>query len=583
MDNTTKPATPAAAPVPATPNPEVDMTGMYVLANALKANGVEVIFGLVGIPVTEVAYICQKVGIRFISFRFEQQAGMAAATYGYLTKKPGVLLTVSSLGFMNGLTATINANVNCYPMIQISGSSDRVAVDLEQGTYEGLDQLAFAKPWVKAAYRVNRPQDIPLGVARAVRAAISGRPGGVYLDMTVPAMGGIIPKAEAAKLQFEPVDPASPVYPAPDAVKRAMELLASAKKPVFLLGKGAAYSQNDDKIKQLIEKTGIPFYPMSMAKGLMPDNHPLSALSCRSMIMEEADVVVLVGARLNWLLSRGHGKWNKDNKYIQLDIEPTEIDCNQPIAAPVVGDLGATLDMMLAELPNYKMSIDPKWVPALQAHTVEANKYIEAKLAPNPSPMTHWSALRAARAVLAKHPEVTLINEGANTLDDTRDAIDMMQPRHRIDCATWAIMGMGAGSAIGAAIATGGPVVTIQGDSAFGFSGMEVSTMTRFNLPITVCVFNNGGIYNNIGVNLSNDGDPAPTTLNLRARYDKMMEAFGGVGYYVTTPEEYATALETAIASGKPSLIDVQLAGDSGKESGHIGYLNPEPLIPITV
>lgn len=569
-------------PAPA-PSAELDVTGMHILAKSLKENGVEVIFGLVGIPVTEVAYICQLEGIRFIGFRFEQQAGMAAATYGYLTKKPGVLLTVSSLGFMNGLTATANATVNCYPMIQISGSSDRVSVDLEQGTYEGLDQLNIAKPVVKAAYRVNRAQDIPIGVARAVRAALSGRPGGVYLDMTVPALGGIVSKVDAAKLQFKPVDSAPVMYPSPESVKRAMELLASAKKPVFVLGKGAAYSQNDEKIKELVEKTGIPYYPMSMAKGLLPDNHPLSAISCRSMIMEEADVVVLVGARLNWLLSRGHGKWNKENKYIQLDIDPQEIDCNVPIAAPVIGDLGASLQMILEALPQYKLQMDPSWVPSLQAHTVEANKWIGQKLAPSPEPMTHWDALRAVKQVLEKHTEVTLINEGANTLDDCRDAVDMFVPRHRIDCATWAIMGMGAGSAIGAAIATGDPVVTVQGDSAFGFSGMEVSTMALYKLPITVCVFTNGGIYNHIGVNLGKDGDPAPTTLDLNARYEKMMEAFGGKGYYVTTPEEFAQALEASIESKVPTLINVQLAGDAGKESGHIGYLNPATLIPVTV
>lgn len=584
-NNTAAPAATAPKTVtpPMAPNPEVDMTGMVALAKALKANGVEVIFGIVGIPVTEVAYVCQKVGIRYIGFRFEQQAGMAAQTYGYLTKKPGVLLTVSSLGFLNGLTSTINATVNCYPMIQISGSSDRVAVDLDQGTYEGFDQLACARQYVKAAYRVNRPQDIALGVARAVRAAISGRPGGVYLDMTVPALGDVIARDEAAKLQFEPVDPSPKLYPAPEAVKRAMDLIASAKRPVFVLGKGAAYSQNDDLIKQLIEKTGIPFYPMSMAKGLMPDTHPLSALSCRSMIMEQADVVVLMGARLNWLLSRGGGKWNKDNKYVQLDVEPTEIDCNKPIAAPVIGDLGASLEMMLKALPDYKLQMDPQWIKDIQAHTVEANKYMQQKLAPSPEPMTHWDALRAAKNVLEKHPEVTLVNEGANTLDDCRDAIDMSVPRHRIDCATWAIMGMGAGSAIGAAVATGQPVVTIQGDSAFGFSGMEVSVMAEYKLPITVCVFNNGGIYNNIGVNMGNDGDPAPTTLILNARYDKIMEAFGGKGYYVTTPEEFEAALEASIASKEPTLINVQLAGDSGVESGHISYLNPMPLFPVKV
>lgn len=582
-DNKNTTGTAACSCTPPAPTAATDITGMHILANALKANGVEVVFGLVGIPVTEVAYILQLVGIRFIGFRFEQQAGMAAAAYAYVTKKPGVFLTVSSLGFLNGLTASANATVNCWPVIQISGSSDRTLVDLDQGTYEGLDQLATAKPLVKAAYRVNRPQDVPLGVARAVRAAISGRPGAVYLDMTVPALGGIISKEDADKLIFAPVDPESPVMPSEQSVKRAADLIARAKRPVFLLGKGAAYSQNDALIKELVEKTGIPYYPMSMAKGLLPDNHPLSAISCRSMIMEEADVVVLIGARLNWLLSRGHGKWNPDNKYVQLDIDPQEIDCNVPVAAPVVGDIGLSVNALLQALSGRKLSMDPQWVPSLQAHTVKANAWIEQKLAPTPSPMDHWCALRAVRNVLSRHPEVTLINEGANTLDDCRDAIDMMLPRHRIDCATWAIMGMGAGSAIGAAVGTGGPVVTVQGDSAFGFSGMEVSTMTNYKLPICVCVFNNGGIYNHIGVNLGKDGDPAPTTLDLQARYDMMMEAFGGKGYYVTTPDEFEKALEEAITSRQPTLINVQLAGDAGKESGHIGYLNPRALIDITV
>ena len=197
--------------------------------------------------------------------------------------------------------------------------------------------------------------------------------------------------------------------------------------------------------------------------------------------------------------------------------------------------------------------------------------------------MTHWSALSAAKKVIEANPDVILVNEGANTLDDTRDAIDMSLPRHRVDCATWAIMGMGMGSAIGAAVATGKQVVAIEGDSAFGFSGMDFSTICRFNLPVTVCIFNNGGIYNGSGVNLSNDGDPAPTTLDVKARYDKLAEAFGAQNYYVTTPAEFATALTEAIASKKTCLIDVQLAADSGKESGHIGYLNPSPLIDIEV
>lgn len=581
-----KPGQPLPASVTGGPTFPDQVSGMRVLAMSLHKIGVDKMYGLVGIPVTEVAYIAQEEGIKFVGFRHEQQAGMAAATHGFLTKTPGVLLTVSSLGFLNGLTSTINATVNCYPMIQISGSSDRDTVDMQQGAYEELDQFAVARPLVKAAYRVNKPEDIPTAVVRAYRAAISGRPGGVYLDMTVASLGGVIDADKANALidaMIPPVDPVAEVAPNADSVKRAADLIAGARKPVFLLGKGAAYAQVDDKIRNLIESTGIPYYPMSMAKGLLPDNHPLSALSARSTIMKEADVVVLVGARLNWLLSRGHGKWNPDGKFVQLDIDPVEIDCNRHIAAPVVGDLGLSLDALSAALAGCKLSADPQWVKEIQAITVAKNASFAKRLEPQTVPMTHWSALSAAKKVIEANPDVILVNEGANTLDDTRDAIDMSLPRHRIDCATWAIMGMGMGSAIGAAVATGKQVVAIEGDSAFGFSGMDFSTICRFNLPVTVCIFNNGGIYNGIGVNLSNDGDPAPTTLDVKARYDKLAEAFGAQNYYVTTPAEFATALTEAIASKKPCLIDVQLAADSGKESGHIGYLNPSPLIDIEV
>ncbi len=575
---------------PTTPTPDSkaphypdQVTGMYILARALKNLGIDTMYGLVGIPITEFAYLAQMEGIRFVGFRHEQQAGMAAATHGFLTKKPGVLLTVSSLGFMNGLTATTNATVNCYPMIQISGSSVREPIDLDQGTYEGLDQLNVAKGLVKAAYRVNKPEDIPTAVARAYRAAISGRPGGVYLDVTTPCLGAIMDRADAEKLFFQPVDVCPAMVPSPESVDRAVEMLASAKKPCILLGKGAAYAQVDDKIKTLIESTGVPFYPMSMAKGLMPDNHPQSAISCRSTIMEKADVVMLIGARLNWLLSRGHGKWNPEGKFIQLEIDPKEIDCNRPIAAPVVGDIESSLDAILAKLQGKKMAMDPDWVPSLQAESKAKNEKFLQRLVPQTVPMTHWSALSAVKKVLEAHPDTILVNEGANTLDDTRDAIDMFLPRHRIDCATWAIMGMGMGSTVGAAIATGKSVVAVEGDSAFGFSGMDFSTICRFNLPCTVVIFNNGGIYNGIGVNPSNNGDPAPTTLDVKARYDKLGDAFGAQTYYVTTPDELLKALTEAIASKKPSLIDVQLAADSGKESGHIGYLNPATLIPFTV
>lgn len=561
------------------------VTGMYILAESLRRLGLMDVYGLVGIPVTEVAFAMQKVGMNYYGFRFEQQAGMAAATHGFLTKQPGVLLTVSSLGFLNGLTATVNATVNCYPMIQISGASDPDMVDMDMGTYEQLDQLNTARPFVKAAFRCNHAKDIPQACARAYRAAVSGRPGGVYIDMATPALAEIMDAAEVEKLYYTPVDVYSPVAPNPDAITRAAQIIAAAKKPAILLGKGAAQAQADDLVKELSETYKLPYLAMSMAKGLLPDNGPLSALSCRSTIMEQADVVIVIGARINWMLSFGRGKWNPEVKFVQLDVEPKEIDRNVPVAAPVVGDMNLALKALLAELPKYKMSIDPAWVPALQAEAKEKNAKFMARLqaAASASPMNHWTALNAIKPIMEANPDVILINEGANTLDDTRDTIDMVLPRHRVDCASWSIMGMGIGSTIGAAVATGKSVVAIEGDSAFGFSGMDFATICRYKLPCTVVIFNNGGIYNGIGVDPSGKNAPAPTTLDINARYDKLGDAFGATTYYVTTPDELSKALTEAIASKQPCLIDVQLAADSGKESGHIGYLNPAPLIEYTV
>lgn len=580
MENTTCNCNPKPAPK----FPE-QVTGMYILAESLRRLGLMDVFGLVGIPVTEAAYAMQKVGMNFYGFRFEQQAGMAAATYGYLTRRPGVLLTVSSLGFMNGLTATANATVNCYPMIQISGATDPTMVDMKMGTYEELDQLNTARPLVKAAFRCSYAKDIPSAVARAYRAAVSGRPGGVYIDMTTPALAEIMDAADAEKLFYTPVDIYSTVAPNADAVKRAVELLTSAKKPAILLGKGAAYAGLEDLVKELVETYKIPYYPMSMAKGLLPDNGPLSAISCRSTIMEEADVVVVIGARLNWMLSFGRGKWNPEGKFIQLDACAEEIDRNVPIAAPVVGDMRTSLQMILDGMKGKTIAADPTWVSGLQAETAAKNAKFAKRLADASTvmPMNHWTALSVIKPILEANPDIVLINEGANTLDDTRDSIDMSLPRHRVDCATWAIMGMGMGSCVGAAVATGKSVVAIEGDSAFGFSGMDFATICRFNLPVTVVVFNNGGIYNGVGVNPGGGDAPAPTTLDINAQYNLIGECFGAAGYRVDNLADLKKALTEAIASKKPALIDVQLAADSGKESGHIGYLNPAPLIDYTV
>jgi oxalyl-CoA decarboxylase len=554
--------------------------GFHLVVDAMKLNGLDTVYGVAGIPITDLARLAQANGIRYIGFRHEQSAGNAAAISGYLTKKPGICLTVSAPGFLNGMVALANATTNGFPMIQISGSSDRTTVDLQQGEYEELDQMNAAKPYAKAAYRVDRAEEIGIGLARAIRAAVSGRPGGVYLDLPGDVLAATLDAETAARSLVRVVDAAPRQLPAPESVQRALEALAQAERPLIILGKGAAYAQADADIRAFIEETGIPFLPMSMAKGLLPDDHPQSAEAARSFVLSQADVVMLIGARLNWLL--GHGRspqWSAAAQFVQLDIAPTEIDSNRAIAAPVVGDIGSSVSALRATLKPGQIRARAAWLNELAQHKQQNIERLATRLAANPKPMDFYSALGAIKGVLADKPEVYVVNEGANTLDTARNVIDMRLPRKRLDSGTWGVMGVGMGYAIGAAVVSGKPVVAIEGDSAFGFSGMELETICRYHLPIVTVVFNNGGIYRGDDVNRSGGADPAPTVLMKDARYEKLIEAFGGDGYYAIDPQGLAKALTDALASGKPALINCAIDPTAGTESGHIGNLNPQSSI----
>ena len=571
-----------AQPEPLAAAAQID--GFHLVIDALKLNGLNTIYGLPGIPITDLTRKAQAAGIRVISFRHEQNAGNAAAIAGFITAKPGVCLTVSAPGFLNGLTALANATTNCFPMILISGSSEREIVDLQQGDYEEMDQLAIAKPLCKAAFRVLNAEDIGVGVARAIRSAVSGRPGGVYLDLPAKLFAQSMDAAAGRQSLIKVVDPAPRQIPAPDAVARALDLLKHAKRPLILLGKGAAYAQADADIRALIEKTGIPYLPMSMAKGLLPDTHEQSAAAARSYVLPAADVVVLIGARLNWLLSQGKGKtWGgKDHKawgaqkFIQIDISPTEADSNVRIEAPLVGDIGSCVSALLAGVNAGWSKPSAEWLGAIAERKNKNLVKMAETLTKNPSPMNFHSALNVVRDIIKANPDAMLVNEGANALDFTRSIVDMYQPRKRLDVGTWGIMGIGMGFAVAAAVETNFPVIAIEGDSAFGFSGMEVETICRYNLPVCIVIMNNNGVYGGKDVNPTGGADAAPTVFVKGARYDKLMEAFGGVGVHATTPVELRSAMEAAIKSRKPTLINAVIDETAGTESGRITSLNPQ-------
>jgi len=554
--------------------------GFNLIIDALKLNGVKTLYAVPGIPITDFLRMSQAEGLRVLSFRHEQSAGYAASIAGYLTKQPGICVTVSAPGFLNGLTALAHATTNCFPMILISGSSEREVVDLQQGDYEEMDQLAIAKTMCKAAYRVLHAEDIGIGIARAIRAAVSGRPGGVYLDLPAKLFGQVIDAEKGKKSLVKVIDAAPAQIPSPDSIKRALDVLKSAKKPLIILGKGASYAQADDAIRTLVETSGVPFLPMSMGKGLLPDTHPQCAGAARSTVLAQSDVVMLIGARLNWLLSHGKGKaWGTEpKKFIQIDIEPKEMDSNVEIVAPVVGDIGSCVSALNAAMSGGWQAAPADWMKTVTSKRDENVAKMAPRLRNNNSPMDYHGALGVLKDVIKERPDAILVNEGANTLDLARGIIDVYQPRKRIDVGTWGIMGIGMGYAVAAAVETGKPVLCVEGDSAFGFSGMEVETICRYKLPVCIVIFNNDGIYRGTDVNKAGD-DPATTVFVKGARYDKMMEAFGGVGVNATSPDELRQAVKAAMDSGKPTLINAVLDPAAGSESGRIGNLNPQSAL----
>jgi len=563
--------------------PQEMTDGFSLVIEALKLNGIDTVFGLPGIPITDLTRKLQAAGLRVISFRHEQNAGYAASIAGFMTQKPGICLTVSAPGFLNGLTALAHATTNCFPMILISGSSEREIVDLQQGDYEEMDQLAIAKPLCKAAFRVLHAEDIGVGIARAIRAAVSGRPGGVYLDLPAKLFPQSIEAAIGRNSLIKVVDAAPKQIPAADAVKRALDLLRGAKKPLIILGKGAAYAQADADIKALVERTGIPYIAMSMAKGLLPDTHEQYAGAARSFVLPGADVVMLIGARLNWLLSHGKGKtwggatskaWG-GQKYIQVDISPIEADSNVRTDAPVVGDIGSCVAALNAGLGNNWPKPPAEWLDAINDKKTKNVAKMAETLAQNPSPMSFQSALNVVRDIVKANPDAYLVNEGANALDFTRSIVDMYKPRKRLDVGTWGIMGVGMGYSVAAAVIGKQQVIAVEGDSAFGFSGMEVETICRYNLPVCVVIMNNNGVYRGDEKNPTGGPDPSPLVFVKDARYEKMMEAFGGVGKHVTTPQELRAAMEEAIRTRRPTLVNAVINEGGGTESGRITSLNP--------
>jgi 2-hydroxyacyl-CoA lyase 1 len=542
-----------------------EIKGADLLAKSLKEQGVEYMFGVVGFPVGPIAEAAQKVGLPYIGMRNEQAASYAAGAVGYLTGRPGSCIVVTGPGVIHGLSGLANAQQNCWPMILIGGASETYRNGM--GAFQEERQVLAATPVSKWAHAIEHVNRIPFYVEMAVRQSIYGRPGATYLDFPDDMITGSCDTGQVAQVARCPDPPRTMAMPSD--IERALDVLQSAQRPLALIGQGMATSQAEDEVRAFIEKTQIPFVRTPKAKGVLPDDHPLSAGAARSLALLEADVVFLMGARFNWILHFGlPPRYNKDVRVVQLDIEPEAMHQNKPAEVALVGDgkaIVAQLNQALAGRQWFHPEGSP-WRQAIAKKSAENAAMIAPQVDDDSAPGGYYRLFRDIREWLPKN--VVLCSEGATTMDIGGTQMPLENPRSYLNAGSYGTMGVGLGLVVASCVVhPDRPVVHVSGDSAIGFSGMEMETLCRYNMPAKIVVLNNGGIGPGMGDIPDNPMlNMKPNTLIYGARYDRMMEAFGGKGFYVEDPKDLRGALDEAMNFPGPALVNVKLSLGSSRK-----------------
>jgi len=548
---------------------EVD--GATLIARSLKQQGIDHLFGIVGFPVTAIAAAAQKEGVAYLGVRNEQSAAYAAAAYGYLTGRPGACLTVTGPGVVHGLAGLANAQQNCWPMILIGGASETYRGGM--GAFQEERQVLIASPFCKFAHGIESVGRIPYYVEMATRHAIYGRPGACYLDMPDDIIKGTCDLDKITQVQRVP-EPPRMVAPG-ENIEAALDVLEKAQRPLVIVGKGMAWSRAEGEVRSFIERTQVPFVRSPMGKGVMPDDHPLAVSAARTLALQQADVVFLMGARFNWIFHFGLApRFDKNVKVIQLDIAPEEIGHNKPTEVALVGDGKAIVGQLNKALGNRQWfhPTDSAWRKALSTKVSENAATIKPQIDDDTGPANYYRALRDVAAWMPKN--AILSAEGAGTMDIGLTQLPSFDARSCLNAGTYGTMGVGLGQAIAACVAQPGrPVIHLSGDSAIGFSGMEMETLVRYGFPVKIVVLNNGGIGpgmpeipENPMMNLK------PNALIYGARYDRMMEAFGGKGFFVEDPKKIRGALDGAMEHKGPALVNIVLSQSSARKAQQFAW-----------
>jgi acetolactate synthase-1/2/3 large subunit len=527
------------------------ITGSEVLAQALRSQGVDTLFYLMGGPMLETEAACIALGIRAVDTRHEQAAALAAHAWTRVTRRPGVCMGCSGPGTTNLVTGVANAFADCAPVVAIGGSSPRVYLGME--AFQEIDQVAIMRPITKRAERIYDARRIPDVVATAFREATAGRPGPVYLDLPGDVLG-------------EKIEEESVVYPAawrpaprtlgdPAAVRDAIALLARAERPVVIAGSGVWWSDGAAALQAFVETTGIPFYTTPIARGLIAEDHALAFLNARSKAFTEADVVLAVGTRFNWMIQFGRPpRFAKEMKVIHVDVNPAQLGHNRAVDVPIAGDAREVLQQLSAEAAG---RIDPTryaaWTGKLRTLDAEKSAEMDKAMSADTAPIHPLRLCKEVRDFLRR--DAILVVDGQEILNYGRQAIPSYVPGHRLNSGALGTMGVGLPFAVGAKVARpDAQVLVLHGDGSYGINAMEIDTAVRHKIPVVVVISNNGGWTAN-----------APWTRPLpkpgrhlgHTRYDRMAQELGAHGEFVEKPHEIRPALERAFASGKPAVVNV--------------------------
>ena len=521
------------------------VTGNDLVVQTLKNEGIDTVFFLTGGPMSDVAGLCLEMELKSIDVRHEQGAAMMAHAYSRISGKPGLCFAASGPGATNLLTGIGNSFLDATPVVALGGSSP--LVENSRGAFQEMDQLSIFKPVTKWAERVTEVRRIPELVSKAVRMASQGQPGPVYLDLP----GDILyTEAELDDVHF-PRNLTKVPRPvaAPELIDDAIELLKGAQRPLVLTGSGILWSDACPELQAFVERTGIPFFTTPQGRGVIPEDHELCFLGARSKAFREADVVLVVGTRLNFIVGFGMApRWAKDVKVIQIDINREEIGRNRTIDVGIVGDAQAVLKQLTdAADKAFATSTSSQWVADLRQASKANEEKAEALLNSDATPIHPLRLCKEVRDFMDR--DAIIVVDGHEILNYARQSIPTYAPGHRINAGANGCMGVAVPYGLGAKVAKPDTqVIVLSGDGSFGMNGMEMDTAVRHNIPILCVVSNNGGWAAVGGMSARDLGF---------TRYDKLCEVFGCHGEYVENPEDIRPALERAAASGKPAVVNV--------------------------